>query len=144
MDAARIRIEEAVLAEHFPRRYVFHPPTHGRSGYLEVTLKSSRGRHYRLKVMLAADYPARVPEVYLVYPETLPDHRKRNLASLSPSHKMHLLKPMGNFVQLCHYKPENWHPNVTLYKVALKCLLWIEAYEDHLRSGQPIVDYLGK
>ena len=46
-------------------------------------------------------------------------------------------------IQLCHYSDAVWHSNVTLYKVALKCLVWLNAYDGHLRTGEPL-DYFLK
>lgn len=143
MDNTRYKIERTVLDRNFPGRFTFINGTSARQGYLDLNLRTSAARDYRLKIMIPRDYPSSVPEVYLVRPEILRTSRGTNLADISPSHPMHTLKPMGNYNQLCHYKAENWHANVTLYKVALKCLIWLEAYEQHLRTGKPLIHFLG-
>lgn len=143
MDPARLNIERTILERSFPGASAFHDL--GKPGArLEVTLPTSSGARYGLSVGLAADYPASVPQVFIVRPLVLRDFLGQDLLAISPSHTMHLLKPRERHIQLCHYKAQNWHPNVTLYKVVLKCLLWLEAYENHLQSGRPITDYLGK
>ena len=40
--------------------------------------------------------------------------------------------------RICHYGPRSWTPNVSLYKVFIKCRLWLELYELHLQTGKPI------
>jgi hypothetical protein len=52
---------------------------------------------------------------------------------------MHTLGPgPSGEVQICHWRDNRWHAGITLDKVLLKGLLWLEAYEQHLTTGQPI------
>ena len=142
MDAARLRIEETVLASTFPGAFRLVQDARG-AAKLEVDVTVPGGGSYGLLITAEPDYPSSMPEVYLVRPLVLRDALGRELLAISPSHEMHLLKPRNRFLRLCHYKPESWHPSVTLYKVVLKSLLWLTAYENHLQSGRPITDYLG-
>jgi ubiquitin-protein ligase len=141
MDKQRYKIEYAILERNFKNRFVFKEV--GDKLILDLGLKSSEGHVYRLEVALPSDYPASIPQVIVTYPNELYTYRGEPLVDISPSHFMHTLNPVDGCVQLCHYKMENWHSNVTLYKIALKCLIWIEAYENHLKSGRPLTDYLG-
>ena len=45
-------------------------------------------------------------------------------------------------MSICHFYPLHWNAQDTLYEVFMKGRLWIEAYEGHLNSGQPINNYL--
>jgi ubiquitin-protein ligase len=143
VDEARLKIETTVLDETFPKAFRIAAEASGLTR-VEVDVTVPGGGTYTLLLVAAADYPSSLPEVYIVSPLVLRDCRGRELLAISPSHEMHLLKPNSRFIRLCHYKAENWHPNVTLYKVVLKCLIWLVAYENHLQSGRPITDYLGK
>ncbi|MBN2068489.1 MAG: hypothetical protein JW739_02525 [Opitutales bacterium] len=141
MDKQRYNIEYAILQRNFPGRFLFKKK--GQELSLDMGMKTSAGKVYRIEIRIPRDYPASVPIVLLNYPDTLRTYRGELLADISPSHAMHTLAPQAGVLQLCHYKLENWHPNVTLYKVALKCLIWLEAYENHLTTGRPLTEYLG-
>ncbi len=143
MEAARLKIEKTVLEKTFAGAFRLSEDASGATK-LEVDVTVPGGGRYTLLLTTAPDYPSSMPEAFLIKPLVLRDFHGQELLAISPSHKMHLLKPEGRFLRLCHYKPENWHPNVTLYKVVLKCLIWLVAYENHLQSGLPITDYLGK
>ena len=143
MEPVRLRIEAQILERHFPGRHAFRDALGPGGGFLDLDLRSSAGRLYRVRMDLQPDYPAAVPRVFLRDPRDLVTREGWSLVEQSPSHRMHTLQPVDGCLQLCHYRRENWHSNVTLYKVALKCLLWIEAFENHLKTGRPLVDYLG-
>lgn len=137
----RLKIEKQALDFGFPSRYVFHN-LGSSSEWLEVGLKTNAGSTYRLKIVLN-DFPNSVPDVYVFYPPHLEDFNDKLLSDYGASVEMHLLSPdsSGN-IRLCHYSPLNWHPNVTLYKVVLKCLIWLNCYDGHLSNGDPIDYYL--
>jgi len=138
MDPTRYRIEKTILEHNFPRRFAFVDEQNPASFSLRLGLRCASGHAYQVRIRIPPDFPNSIPRAYVMTPADLRDHRGQGLAGQSPSHPMHLLSPEDGRVQLCHYRPENWHPNVTLYKVALKCLIWLEAYENHLLSGQPV------
>jgi hypothetical protein len=46
-------------------------------------------------------------------------------------------------VQICHWRDARWHSGILLYKVFLKGLLWIEAYEQHLATGRNLSEFVG-
>ena len=56
---------------------------------------------------------------------------------------MHTLSngPNGE-VQICHWRQNRWHSGITLNKVILKVILWLEAYEQHLVTGQSINEFV--
>lgn len=137
MDNARLRMEHQIMQMNFPKRFVFVMNTP--MPYVDLGLRSNSDKTYRLRIMIPNDYPNSLPKVYMTFPKPLRDYDGRDLKEKDYSHDMHLLGPDDNGnIQLCHYKDENWHANVTLYKIALKARIWIEAYEGHLRTGRPI------
>ena len=136
----RLQKEKEALDFGFPRRYVLHDLGTA-DEWLELGLRTNAGRTYNLKVLLK-DFPYLIPDVYVIYPTNLRDYNGRYLRDYGASLSMHLLTPdqAGN-IKLCHYG-KFWHENVTLYKVALKCLIWLNAYDGHLRTGKPLESYL--
>jgi hypothetical protein len=89
------------------------------------------------------DFPDHAPSLFVVEP-VLFDHSHRRLSEYGTSATMHVLSPdaAGN-VQICHYDDDHWTPDVTLAKVVLKSIIWLEAYEAHRRTGMSIDHYLG-
>lgn len=141
ISAQRLKFERLALDFGFPRRYVFHN-LGSSSEWLEVGLRTNAGNTYRLRVLLD-DFPIKCPKVFVFQPNNLKDYNGKLLKDYGASATMHLLSPdsQGN-IRLCHYSPLNWHPNVTLYKVVLKCLIWLNCYDGHLSNGDPIDYYL--
>ncbi len=138
MDRARQVMEANILEKYFPRRYAF-VGLGSSDAYVDLGLKSNAGNVYRFKILLNS-FPHNVPRVYITYPDDLKTYDGRSLVSLGASHTMHLLSPMGNMPQVCHFKSEHWHAQRTIYNVALKLRVWMEAYESHLRTGNNL-DY---
>lgn len=145
----RINLETQILeSQGFKKRYMFY--WNVADPHLIIGLRSNTGYTYLTKIVLG-NFPYEVPRAYVlgkVDPNTgvimsLRDANGRNLSSYGASGSMHLLSPdaEGN-IQLCHYSSGAWASNVTLYKVALKLLIWLNAYEGHLRTRKPIDYYL--
>ena len=42
------------------------------------------------------------------------------------------------WTRICHYGSESWTPGVSLYKIYIKCALWLNIYEVHLKTGKPM------
>lgn len=144
MDHQRFQYEKALFERYFPRKHQFVDIEDPSAACVEVAHTTHAGRSFLLRISIPADYPNSVPKAYVLHPkpDDFTDHSGRPLYSLGPSHTMHLLTPQGKFVQLCHFKPQDWHANCSLYLVAHKCACWLEVYEDHLRTGSPIDSYV--
>ncbi len=139
MTPQRLQQEIAILEKYFPRKYKFEN-LYLDNELLDVGVKTQSGKVYRLNIKLKPDYPNSMPSVYVVFPLPLLKYDGSNISSAS--HDMHTLSNDGQNVQICHFKPENWNPNQSLYKVILKARIWLEAYEGHLATGNPIDNYL--
>jgi len=138
----RLLMEKQALDYGFPNRYVMQN-LNSAHAFVDLGLRTNSGRTYRLKIVLG-DFPYSKPDVYVIYPTRLRDYDGKLLSDYGVSASMHLLTPdANNKIQLCHYSDKIWHSNVTLYKVALKCLVWLNAYDGHLRTGEPL-DYFLK
>lgn len=134
----RLAMEKHALDFGFPRRYVFQN-LNSSDAFVDLGLRTNSGRTYRLKMVLG-DFPLSKPDVYIIHPKGLRDYDGKLLSDYGLSASMHLLSSSYNGIQLCHYSDVHWRSNVTLYQVALKCLVWLNAYDGHLRTGRPI-DY---
>lgn len=138
MVAKRKKIEETILEKFFPRKFQFNNVDQP-DECLNVGIKTQSGKVYQIKIELKG-YPLLKPDAYIIYPESLKDYSGKPLTTVS--HQLHLLLPKNGAPQICHYKPVAWNQNITLYKVILKCRVWLEAYEGHLQAGKPIDDFL--
>ena len=88
-------------------------------------------------------YPDVAPKLYILQP-ILRCHDGSLLSELGTSSTMHVLAPNDHgHVQVCHYNDRFWRSSLTLYKVLMKSRVWLEAYERHLRHGEPVEHYLG-
>jgi len=137
MNQSRLELEKSVLARKFsqaPNIYMFRdlgtPNAH-----LLIGARTNSRNVYTLKIMLA-DFPQSVPDVY-----TTRALKTREGQDMPVSHPLHCLGTSNGQTKLCHYPDECWSPRVSLYKVYIKCRLWLECYEIYLRTGQSI-DYL--
>ena len=139
MTQQRLQYETAILERYFPKRYKLEN-LYSVNEFLDVGVQTQSGNVYRLNIRLKPDYPNSLPEVYVVYPLPLRKHDGHIIEGYS--HDMHTLSNDGNKIQICHFKPENWNPNQSLYKIVMKARIWLEAYEGHLRTGKPIDNYL--
>jgi ubiquitin-protein ligase len=139
MTPQRLQQEIAILEKYFPKKYKFEN-LYLDNELLDVGVKAQSGKVYRLNIKLKPDYPNSMPTVFVVFP--LPLLKNDGSIISGASHAMHTLSNDGSQIQICHFKPENWNPNQSLYKVILKARIWLEAYEGHLATGNPIDNYL--
>ena len=47
----------------------------------------------------------------------------------------------GGRVSICHISASMWDPSMVYVQVLLKGAMWLNAYEGHLQTGQPISEY---
>lgn len=135
--ADRLEAEKAVLQNKLPSNIYMFREMGTSTAHLIVAARTNRGNIYTLKIMLNT-FPEKVPEVFL----TRRLKMKNGDDIPSYSHEMHTLNCGVNSTQICHYSESEWTPMVSLYKVYVKCRLWLEVYEQHLKSGKDINYYL--
>jgi len=136
--ANRLNIENEVLKKYFPEfKWI---PSETNPDKLEVMLKTNSKKIYRLRLYLPSDYPNSQPAMVIIDPSPLQGYKGFNLLRTNSS--MHILDPIDGHVQICHYSSSHWSPQVTLYKVILKGRLWLEAYENYVKTGKDIDEYL--
>jgi ubiquitin-protein ligase len=130
---------EMKLLARYMSDFHFYDPR--RATYVEGPVQTSDGRRYRIRVPIPPEYPFQEPGMYVIEPAVLRRRTGDTVNSLGGTHSFHT-KPNGpdGCVQICHTR--DWDASVTLLKVVLKGVVWLEAYAAHLRTGRPIADFL--
>lgn len=105
--------------------------------YLLIGAVTNSKHTYTLKIDLST-FPMSVPKVFVT--KMLKTKSGEDMNSCSGA--MHTLTAENGCTRICHYGPSSWTPNVSLFKIYVKCRLWLEMYEAHLRTGHPIDYYL--
>ena len=136
MDENRLRAEKAVLARHLPANmYRFEKV--GNTLWFKAAARTNRGNVYTLAFLLA-DFPLEVPKVFVT--QMLKNKKGEPLDSVDGH--MHVLTSVHGWTRICHYGSDSWTPMVSLFKIYVKCRLWLEMYELHLQTGKSIDYYL--
>lgn len=139
MDNQRRRLEEQVISHYMGGTNAF---TFGNlttaNPYLRIAARSNSGKVYVLRMELEG-YPYAKPKAYV---ECMLRDRHGNLMN-SASGKNHTLTPHPNgWTQICHYHPSAWTPDMSLWMVYVRCVLWLNIYEQTLRTGRDMEYYL--
>ena len=135
MDQSRYQAELSVLQRKLPSSWCHFEGIGTSSPTLRIAARTNGGNLYTLHFDLAG-FPMAAPKVFVTRMLTKKDGTRMD----SPSSSMHTLTSENGWTRICHYGCSSWTPNVSLYKVYIKCRLWLEMYEAHLRTGHPI-DY---
>ncbi len=140
----RLCLENQVLQRDGLLQFQVYRSQYGDSFYLWGVHKTNNGNAYTIWSPIPSRYPHSRPPVYVREPNPLWGYRSRDtINSYGLSHSMHTLSngPNGE-VQICHWRDERWHSGITLNKVMIKIVLWLEAYEQHLSSGATISEFV--
>ncbi len=136
----RLAFERKLLEADMPQ-YQFY--NHVGDTYVEgtPTLTSGAGR-FRLRAELPSSYPLERPRLYVWAPRVLRKRGKpRTVNALGRSHAFHTQdNHVSGVVQICY--ADTWDPSMCLITVFLRGMLWLEAYEAHLRTGRDLAEFL--
>ena len=136
----RLTFEKDLLEKYFSQdRLIWIEPTCDTK--IEIRVTCTNDKQYTLRIYIPADYPNACPRVVI----TSPPYCLRKFdgtAMDSSSVDNHTWNSKDGCTQICHYRPVEWTSENTLYQVAMKGLIWLEAYEAHLRTGNSLSDYL--
>lgn len=135
----RLAMEKEILESYFRERVSWNNPTSDTS--VEVKMTTSNDHHYTLRIYLPSDYPNSCPELTVASPQIL-RRFNGNVLNGSATSADHTYGTKNGFVKICHFIPGNWTAEFTMYQVFMKGLLWLEAYESHLRTGKSLATYL--
>ena len=137
MTTERLNLEKSVLQRYLPSNtYVFKDISTS-SPYVLMAAKTNRGHVQTLRIDLDG-FPTSLPHAFVTKMLKTKDGDEMDGASAS----MHTLPSEHGYTRICHYGNESWGPNVSIYKVYIKCRLWLEMYELHLQTGKPMDYYL--
>lgn len=136
----RLAVEKSLLESYFRNRVTWIDPGHQTK--VEVRVTCSNDKQYTLRVYLPSDFPNSCPNMVV---KTSSKLRARNghLLEEYPGDN-HLGYTIDGYTGICHFRPNWWKGENTLYQVFMKGLIWLEAYEAHLRTGQPLSQYLSE
>ena len=132
IDSNRLALEKDVLSKKLPQNMYMFREMGTENEHLLIGARTNSRNVYTLKIMLK-DFPNSVPYVYTTKPL-----KDRSGNPLQVSHELHNYGTDNGQTRICHYPDDCWSPRVSLYKVYIKCRLWLECYEIYLRTGQSI------
>lgn len=133
----RLELEKSVLERKLPTNAYKFMDIGSTKPYLVIAAKTNRGNVYTLRIELD-EFPNQIPKAFINKMLYTKNGSRMNDCSAS----MHTLTSENGRTRICHYGFDSWTPNVSLYKVYVKCRLWLEIYELHLDNGKPIEYYL--
>ena len=138
----RLAYEKSLLEKYFQNRVTWINPTEAGETKVEVLVTCSNDKQYILRVNLPPDFPNSVPPMIVKTPSmtTLKKRSGNALHGIAD----HTYGVRDGCTQICHFKPDLWKDNNTLYQVVMKGLIWLEAYHADLRTGQPLNVYLSE
>ena len=137
MERRRFEVEQRVLVDHLGANLFKFFNVGSSDTYVEMGARTNSGNIYTLRAELDG-FPFTIPRVYVK--RMLAD--KNGNALNEPSSAMHVLSSKNGWTRICHYGSASWTPAVSIFKVFVKCRLWLEMYELHLQTGRPIEYYL--
>ena len=137
MTQQRLEMEKSVLQRHLPSNIYVFKDLSTSNPYVLMAARTNRGNIYTIRIDLG-QFPNSVPHAFVT--KMLKDKKGRPMDSTSGS--MHTLSSEHGYTRICHYGSESWTPNVSIYKIYIKCRLWLEIYELHLQNGKPMDYYL--
>ena len=135
-DRQRYEAEVALLKRKLPSS-VWHFDFNSERPFLAMAVKTKTGNLYTIQIELER-FPQSVPKVFVT--KMLRDHDGDPMDKAL--HSLHTLASEHGWTRICHYGLESWTPGVSLYKIYIKCALWLNIYEVHLKTGKPMEYYL--
>ena len=135
----RLGFEKDLLEKYFRNRVAWINPTGDTR--VEVRVTCTNDKQYTLRVYLPADYPNSCPQMVVSSPSSFLRMKNGSLLN-GMSGANHTLGSKDGCTQICHFNSSLWRDDNTLYQIIMKGLIWLEAYEAHLRTGESLSRYL--
>lgn len=137
MDEERLRAEKDVLSRKLPGYGYQFIDMNTPKPYIVLPAKTNRGNIYTIRIELD-EFPNEIPKAFVTKMLKTKSGSLMNRCSAS----MHTLSSEHGFTRICHYGNSSWTPMVSIYKIYVKCRLWLEMYELHLQTGHNMDYYL--
>jgi len=139
----RILLEEKTLPQQFPR-FSFHHIRDPERAYIEGPCSGPDLRFsYRLALYLYPDHPYEMPRLYVHEPCPLYTYDGRPVPRCSYEFHISSHNDAGE-VEICHCHEDDWTPDRLCVGALTKGIIWIEAYENHLRTGESIAAFFDR
>ena len=137
MDSERLKAEKQVLEKKLPSNAYRFMDMDTDLPYIVIGAKTNRGNIYTIRIELD-EFPNDIPKAFVT--KMLKTKSGSPMSGCSAS--MHTLTSEHGFTRICHYGFDSWTPMVSIYKIYVKCRLWLEMYELHLQTGNDMDYYL--
>ena len=118
-DRQRYEAEVALLKRKLSPG-VWHFDLNRERPFLAMAVKTKSGNLYTIQIELER-FPQSVPKVFVT--RMLRDHDGNSMNEAR--HSQHTLASEHGWTRICHYGSESWTPGVSLYKIYIKCALWL-------------------
>lgn len=139
----RLNLENQILIRDGMSQFLIRYYQPASFYYIYGDYRSNSSRNYTIWCRIPDYYPDTFPQVYVHKPNPLVGFGGVSINSYGTSHRMHTLQNGSNSeVQICHWRQSRWHSGITLNKVMIKVMLWFEAFEQHLSTGQDIDNFV--
>ena len=140
MDSQRKQLEEQVISHYMggTKSFAFGD-LYTSKPYLRIAARTNSGKVYVLRMELEG-YPNVKPNAYVEC--VLRDRNGNPMNSVSASSHTLSPHPTKGWTQICHYHPDAWKPDMSLWMVYMRCVLWLNIYEQTLRSDKDMDHYL--
>lgn len=137
MTPERLQAEKDVLKRKLPCYDYRFLDMETSKPYIVLPAKTNRGNIYTIRIELD-EFPNEIPKAFVT--KMLKTKLGKEMNDCSAS--MHTLTSEHGYTRICHYGYSSWTPMVSLYKIYVKCRLWLEMYELHLQTGHNMDYYL--
>jgi len=137
MDNERYQAEQMVLRSKLPANAYRFMNMNTAQPFVVLAARTNAGNVYTIRIELA-EFPANIPRAFV----TRMLRNKAGEEMDSPSASMHTLASENGWTRICHYGANAWTPYISVYKIYVRCRLWLEMYELHLQTGKPMDYYL--
>ena len=137
MDEERLKAEKLVLSKKIPSQAYRFMDMDKDLPYIVMAAKTNRGNLYTLRIELDK-FPNESPKAFVT--KMLKNKDGEEMSDCSAA--MHTLSAENGHTRICHYGYDSWTPMVSIYKIYVKCRLWLEMYELHLQTGNDMDYYL--
>ena len=135
----RLAFEKDLLERYFRNSVTWIDPTDNTK--VEIRVTCTNNREYTLRIYIPGDYPSSCPQMVVSDPSSCLRKRDGRVMN-SASSDNHTWDSKDGCTQICHYDTSEWTDDNTFYQVVMKGLIWLEAYEAHLRTGNSLSNYL--
>ena len=134
---ARLKYERRWLEKYYNGEKF---PWHWRNGMaaFERDITTSKKNVYRLRILVGENYPDQLPELVVCSsPKPMPKSKE-----WQGTHATHTWPQKYGLLQICFYRQVCWATENKLYQVFKKGKQWLEAYDEFLTTGKPIMESL--